>query len=132
MSMNQLPKISSTETTSSPCRPSTDIRLKPRPSATTQSSQENSTKETLYSSVPPGQNHGASWSRNGKVHSLSRRRHPPERTGWQHHPAKTWSIPGTSIISRNFLFKSQGPCAYVIQQTMFLRPALFSSQGCGF
>jgi hypothetical protein len=42
----------------------------------TQSSQENSTKETLYLSGPPGQNHGASWSRNGKVHSSSRRRHP--------------------------------------------------------
>jgi hypothetical protein len=35
MSMNQRPKISSTETTSSPYKPSTNIRLKPRPGATT-------------------------------------------------------------------------------------------------
>jgi hypothetical protein len=66
-STNQHPKISSTETASSPCGPSTNTRLKPRPGATTRSSQESSTKETLYSSGPPGQNHGASWSQNGKV-----------------------------------------------------------------
>jgi hypothetical protein len=50
-------------------------------SATTRSSQESSTKETSYSSGPPRQNHGASWSRNGRVHSSSRQRHPPARTG---------------------------------------------------
>jgi hypothetical protein len=44
MSTNQLPKTSSTETASSPCRTSTNIRFKPRPGATTQSSQGNSTK----------------------------------------------------------------------------------------
>jgi hypothetical protein len=132
MSTNQLPKISSTETTSSPYRPSTNIRFQPRPGTTTQSSQENTTKGTSYSSGPPGQNHEASLSLNGKVHSLSSRRHPLVLTGWQHHPAKTYSIPGTSIISRNFLFKSQGLSAYVILQTMLFRPALFSSWGVRF
>jgi hypothetical protein len=60
MSTNQLPKISSTETASSPYRPSTNIKFKPKPGVTTQSSQESSTKGTSYSSGPPGQNHGAS------------------------------------------------------------------------
>ncbi len=59
-SMNQRLKTSSTETVSSPCRPSTNTKLKPRPGATTRLSQESSTKETSYSSGPPGQNHGAS------------------------------------------------------------------------
>jgi hypothetical protein len=59
---NQRLKTSSTETASSPCMPSTNTKLKPRPSATTRSSQESSTKETSYSSGPPGQNHGASWN----------------------------------------------------------------------
>jgi hypothetical protein len=80
-SMNRRPKTSSMETASSPYRPSTDIKLKPRPGATTQSSQETSTKETSYSSGPPGQSHGASWSRNGRGHSSSSRRCPPARTG---------------------------------------------------
>jgi hypothetical protein len=47
MSTNQLAKTSSTETASSPYRPSTNIRFKPRPGTTTQSSQENSTKGDL-------------------------------------------------------------------------------------
>jgi hypothetical protein len=81
MSTNQHPKISSTETASSPYRPSTNIRLKQRPDATTWSSQMSSTKETSYSSEPPGQNHGARWSRSGRVHSSSSQRHPPARTG---------------------------------------------------
>jgi hypothetical protein len=54
MSTNQRPKISSTETASSPYRPSTNIKLKPRPGATTRLSQESSTKKTSYSSGPPG------------------------------------------------------------------------------
>jgi hypothetical protein len=60
MTTNQLPKTSSTETASSPYRPSTNNRFKPRPGATTQSSQGNSTKGTSYSQEPPGQSHGAS------------------------------------------------------------------------
>jgi hypothetical protein len=59
-STNQRLKTSSMETASSPCRPSTHTKLKPRPGATTWSSQESSTKETSYSSRPPGQSHGAS------------------------------------------------------------------------
>jgi hypothetical protein len=54
MSTNQHPKISSMKTASSPYRPSTNIRLQPRPGATTRLSQESSTKETSYSSGPPG------------------------------------------------------------------------------
>jgi hypothetical protein len=53
------------ETVSSPCRPSTNTKLKRRPGATTQSSQENLTKGTSYSSEQPGQSHGASWSQMG-------------------------------------------------------------------
>jgi hypothetical protein len=68
---------------------STNTKLKPRPGTTMRSSQESSTQETSYSSGPPGQSHGVSWSRNGRVHSSSSRRHPPARTGYQRPPAKT-------------------------------------------
>jgi hypothetical protein len=132
MSTNRRLKTSSTETASSPCRPSTNTKLKPRPGATTRSSQESSTKETSYSSGPPGQSHRASWSQNGRVHSSSRRRHPPARTGYQCPPAKTQSTPGTLTISTNFLFNPQGPRALVTNQTILFRHALFSSWGVRF
>jgi hypothetical protein len=40
---------------------------------------------------------------------LSRRRLPPALTGSQRQTARTWSTPGTSTISANFLFDSSGP-----------------------
>jgi hypothetical protein len=49
--------------------------------ATTQSSRENSTKGTSYSSEQLGQSHGASWSQSGRVPSSSRRRRPLACTG---------------------------------------------------
>jgi hypothetical protein len=56
-------------------------QFKQKHGATTQSSRENSTKGTSYSSGQLGQSHGASWSRSGRVPSSSRRRRPPARTG---------------------------------------------------
>ena len=105
---------------SSPCRPSTNTKLKQRHDTTTQSSQENSTKETSYSSEQLGQSHGASWSQSGRVLSSSRRRRPPVRTGSQRHPARTWSILGTLIISANFLFDSSGPACPCNSQNNFI------------
>jgi hypothetical protein len=95
--------------------------------ATTQSSRGNSVKGTSYSSVQLGQSPGASWSPSGRALSLSRRRHPPAHTGLQRQTAKTWSIPGTSIISANFLFDSSGPARpcnsqnnFILARTLFL------------
>jgi hypothetical protein len=48
---------------------------------TTQSSQENSTKGTSYSSEQPGQSHEVSWIQSGKDHSSSRQSRLPARTG---------------------------------------------------
>jgi hypothetical protein len=95
-----------------------------------QSSRGNSAKGTSYSSEQLGQSPGASWSPSGRALSLSRRRHPPAHTGSQRQTTKTWSIPGTLIISANFLFDSSGlarPCNS--QKTILFWPALFSSRG---
>jgi hypothetical protein len=56
-----------------------------------------------------GQSPGASWSQSGWALSLSRRRLPLAHTGSQRQTAKTWSTPGTSTISANFLYDSSGP-----------------------
>jgi hypothetical protein len=66
-------------------------------------------KGTSYSSEQLGQSPGASWSPGGRALSLSRRRPPPALTDSQRQTAKTWSTPGTSTISANFLFDSSGP-----------------------
>jgi hypothetical protein len=50
---------------------------------------------------------------------LSRRRPPPAHTGSQRQTAKTWSTPGTSIISTNFLFDSPGPARPCNSQKQF-------------
>jgi hypothetical protein len=86
---------------------------------TTQSSRGNSAKGTAYSSEQLGQSPGASWSPSGRALSLSRRRHPPAHTGSQRQTVKTWSIPGTSIISANFLFDSSGPARPCNSQKQF-------------
>jgi hypothetical protein len=62
------------------CRPSTNTKPKRRPGVTTQSSQENSTKGTSYSSAQPGQSHGVSWNQSGNDHLSSRRSRLPART----------------------------------------------------
>jgi hypothetical protein len=54
------------------CKPSTNTKLKQKHGATTQSSQENSTKGTSYSSGQLGQSHGASWIQSERVPSSSR------------------------------------------------------------
>jgi hypothetical protein len=75
----------------------------------------------------------ASLSPGGRALSLSRRRPPPAHTGSQRQTAKTWSIPGTSIISANFLFDSSGPARPCNSQRQFLFwPTLFSSRGVRF
>ena len=51
--------------------------------------------------------------------SLSRPRPPPAHTGSQRQTAKTWSTPGTSIISANFLFDSSGPVRPCNSQKQF-------------
>jgi hypothetical protein len=79
----------------------------------------NSAKGTSYSSEQLGQSPGASWSPGGRALSLSRRRHPPAHTGSQRQTAKTWSIPGTSIISANFLFDSSEPARPCNSQKQF-------------
>jgi hypothetical protein len=43
----------------------------------------------------------------------------PAHTGSQRQTAKTWSIPGTSIISANFLFDSSGPAHPCNSQKQF-------------
>jgi hypothetical protein len=70
---------------------------------------------------------GASWSPSGRALSSSRQRRPPARTGSQRHPARTWSILGTLIISANFLFDSSGPARpcnlqndFILARTLFL------------
>jgi hypothetical protein len=50
---------------------------------------------------------------------LSRRRLPPALTGSQRQTAKTWSTPGTSTISANFLFDSSGPIRPCNSQKQF-------------
>jgi hypothetical protein len=87
--------------------------------ATTQSSRGNSAKGTSYSSKQLGQSPGASWSPSGRALSLSRRRPPPAHTGSQRQTAKTWSTPGTSIISAIFLFDSSGPVRPCNSQKQF-------------
>jgi hypothetical protein len=86
---------------------------------TTQSSRGNSAKETSYSSGQLGQSPGASWSPSGRALLSSRRRRPPERTGSQRQPARTWSILGTLIIYANFLFDSSGPARPCNPQKQF-------------
>jgi hypothetical protein len=92
-----------------------------------QSSQGNLAKETSYSSGPLGQSPGANWSPSGRALSSSRQRRPPSHTGSQRHPAKNWSIPGTLIISANFLFDCSGPARpcnshnnFILARTLFL------------
>jgi hypothetical protein len=97
---------------------------------TTQSSRGNSAKETSYSSGQLGRSPGASWSPSGRALSSSRRRRPPARTGSQRHPARTWSVPGTLIISANFLFDSSGPaCPCNLQNNFILARTLFLPGG---
>jgi hypothetical protein len=50
---------------------------------------------------------------------LSRRKLPPALTGSQRQTAKTWSTPGTSTISANFLFDSSGPIRPCNSQKQF-------------
>jgi hypothetical protein len=108
------------ETASSPYRLSTNTKPKQRHGATTQSSRGNSAKETSYSSGQLGQSPGASWNPSGRAVSSSRRRCPPASTGSQRHPARTWTIPGTLIISANFLFDSSGPARPCNSQNNFI------------
>jgi hypothetical protein len=84
-------------------------------------------KGTSYSSEQLGQSLGASWSPSGRALSSSRRRRPPTHTGSRRHPAKNWSIPGTLIISANFLFDCSGPARpcnshnnFILARTLFL------------
>jgi hypothetical protein len=87
-------------------------------------------KGTSYSSEQLGQSLGANWSPSGRALSLSRRRHPPAHTGSQRQTAKTWSIPGTSIISAIFLFDSSGlarPCNS--QKQFYSGPHSFPPRG---
>jgi hypothetical protein len=92
-----------------------------------QSSRGNLAKETSYSSKLLGQSPGANWSPSGRAPSSSRRRRPPAHTGSRRHPAKNWSIPGTLIISANFLFDCSGPARpcnshnnFILARTLFL------------
>jgi hypothetical protein len=90
-------------------------------------------KGTSYSSEQLGQSPGASWSPSERALSLSRRRHPPAHTGSQRQTAKTWSIPGTSTISANFLFDSSGPARPCNSQKQFYSgPHSFPPGGEGF
>jgi hypothetical protein len=84
-------------------------------------------KETSYSSEPLGQSPGANWSPSRRALSSSRRRRPPAHTGSRRHPAKNWSIPGTLIISTNFLYDCSGPARpcnshnnFILARTLFL------------
>jgi hypothetical protein len=106
---NPLRRISLMETESSPYRLSINTKPRQKHGETTQSSRGNSAKGTSYSSEQLGQSPGASWSPSGRALSSSRRRLPPALTGSQRQTAKTWSTPGTSTISANFLFDSSGP-----------------------
>jgi hypothetical protein len=61
---------------------------------------------------------------------LSRPRHPPAHTGSQRQAAKTWSTPGTSIISTNFLFDSSGPIRPCnLQKQFYFGPHSFPPGG---
>jgi hypothetical protein len=116
---NPLRRILSMEIASSLYRLYINTKPRQKHGATTQSSRGNSAKGTSYSSEQLGQSPEASWSPSGWALSLSRRRHPPAHTGSQRQTAKTWSIPGTSIISANFLFDSSGPARPCNSQKQF-------------
>jgi hypothetical protein len=112
-----LRRISSMEIESSLYKPRTNTKPRQKHGATTQSSRENSAKGTSYSFEQLGQSPGASWSPSGRALSLSRL--PPALTGSQRQTAKTWSTPGTSTISANFLFDSSGPVRPCNSQKQF-------------